>query len=99
MRRLFLFAIVLSLGVGVAFTLRSAAGQDSFPNLHNSPDQTGAAFRDGLYQGELAAERGEEPHISDGRWSNQADRASFTAGYRQGYEAVAVRAAVVSRSH
>ena len=101
MRRLFLFAILLTLCGGVAFVLRSAARQDSFPKLHdNNPVQTRAAFRDGLYLGRLAAQRGEEPHISEGRWSNQADRTLFTAGYAQGYdEGIAVRAAVVNRTH
>ncbi len=96
MRGLFLFAIVLTLCAGAAFLLRSAPRPESFPNIHdNNPVQTRAAFRDGLYLGGLAARRGEEPHISEGRWSNQADRTSFTAGYQQGYdEAIAVRAAV-----
>jgi len=43
--------------------LLSAARQDSVPKLHdNNPFQTRAAFRDGLYLGGLAAQRGEEPH-------------------------------------
>ncbi len=99
MRKLFLVAIVVMLSAGV-FMLRTAAHQDSFRELHNSALQADGAFRDGLYQGGLGARRGEEPHISEGRWSNQAERASFTAGYQQGYdEAVAVRAAVVDRTH
>ena len=101
MRRLFLFAVALTLWAGVAFMLLSGARQDSFPQLHdNNPVQTRAAFRDGLYLGRLAAQRGEEPHISEGRWSNQADRVLFTAGYAQGYdEGITVRAAVVNRTH
>jgi hypothetical protein len=101
MRKVFLFAIALTLWAGVAFMLRLAARQDSFPRLHdNNPGQTRAAFRDGLYLGGLAAQCGEEPHISEGRWSNQADRILFTAGYAQGYdEGIAVRAAVVNRRY
>ncbi len=99
MRKLFLVAIVVMLSAGV-FMLRTAAHQDSFREPHNSAVEADGAFRDGSYQGWLAARRGEEPHISEGRWSNQAERASFTAGYQQGYdEAVAVRAAVVDRTH
>jgi hypothetical protein len=50
MRRLFLFAIVLTLRAGAAFNVRSAARRDLFPNLHdNNPVQTGTAFRDGLW--------------------------------------------------
>ncbi len=85
MRRLFVFAIMLTLCAGVAFMLRSAAPQDSFPNLHDDPAQTGAAFRDGLYQGELAARRGSTVHIASGRWATGADRSSFTNGYQQAY--------------
>jgi hypothetical protein len=98
MRRQFLFAIVLTLCAGVAFMVRSPARRNSFPNLQdNNPVPTGAAFRDGLYLGRLAARRAEEPHISEGRWSNQADRSSFTAGYKRGYdEGIAVRASVVN---
>jgi hypothetical protein len=100
MRKLFLFAIALTLWAGVAFMLPSAA-RHSFPKLHdNNQAQTRAAFRDGLYLGGLAAQRGEEPHVSEGRWSNQADRTLFTAGYAQGYdEGIAVRAAALNRTH
>jgi hypothetical protein len=43
------------------------------------------AFRDGLYLGKLARnEKGPmRPPIA--RWSTEKDRASFVAGYRQGY--------------
>ena len=43
------------------------------------------AFRDGLYLGKLAAERGRPLHPLTGRWSSDKDRASFVAGYRRGY--------------
>lgn len=44
-----------------------------------------AAFRDGLYLGQLAhaANRHMRPPIA--RWSTEKDRASFAAGYRQGF--------------
>src|SRR5229473_7200781 len=86
MRRLFLSAMVLTLCAGVAFLLRSAAHQDSFPNLHNNAVQAGAAFRDGLYQGGLAGKRGTAIHIASGRWATEADQAAgFTAGYQRAY--------------
>jgi hypothetical protein len=44
------------------------------------------AFRDGLYLGRLAAQGGKAFRPPIGRWSNEKDRASFTAGYRRGYE-------------
>jgi len=72
MRRLFLAAIALALCTGVAFLLRSSAHQDSFPNFdtksENSAVQNDAAFRDGFYQGGLAAKRGNPVHIASGRW-------------------------------
>lgn len=44
-----------------------------------------AAFRDGVYLGKLAraANRRTRPPIA--RWSTEKDRASFAAGYRQGF--------------
>ena len=84
MRRLFLFAIALTLWAGVAFMLPSAARQDSFPKLHdNNLVQTRAAFRDGLYLGGLAAQRGEEPHISEGRWSTRQTASCLRLGMRK----------------
>jgi hypothetical protein len=89
MRRLFLATIVLALCAGVAFLLRSPAHQDSFPKLDtkldNSAVQNGAAFRDGFYQGGLAAKRGNPIHIASGRWVTEADQAGFTFGYLQAY--------------
>ena len=59
---------------------------------------TNGAFRDGLYLGRLAAERGAEPHVAIGRWATPEDRSSFTAGYQRGYsEFLASRAASVPR--
>ena len=89
MRRLFLAAIALALCTGVAFLLRSSAHQDSFPNFdtksENSAVQNDAAFRDGFYQGGLAAGRGNPVHIARGRWVTEADQAGFTLGYQQAY--------------
>ena len=53
-----------------------------------TPAQTAnasAAFRDGMFQARLAAQGGEKPHLSAGRWSSDADRRDFVAGYQQGY--------------
>jgi hypothetical protein len=48
--------------------------------------QTDAAFRDGFYLGRLDAEDGRKVRPSVARWSAPKDRASFLAGYQQGYE-------------
>jgi hypothetical protein len=47
---------------------------------------TNAAYRDGLFQGKLAAARGAKPIPSVGRWNGEKDRSSFAAGYKEGYE-------------
>ena len=44
-----------------------------------------AAYRDGLYLGKLARTAKSPMHPPIGRWSTEKDRASFAAGYRQGY--------------
>jgi hypothetical protein len=44
------------------------------------------AFRDGFYQGKLAAEGGQPPRVAIGRWNTEHDRAMFSAGYRRGYD-------------
>ena len=42
-----------------------------------------AAYRDGLYVGKLAAQRGEQRLAPVGRWSAQDDRDAFLVGYQQ----------------
>ncbi len=44
-----------------------------------------AAYRDGIYLGKLARTAKSPMHPPIGRWSTEKDRASFAAGYRQGY--------------
>jgi hypothetical protein len=44
-----------------------------------------AAFRDGAYQGRLAAQRGDRPHLTAARWSPNVDRRAYVAGYQQAY--------------
>ncbi len=50
-------------------------------------EATNGPFRDGLFEGRLDADRGSDAHISIGRWSRPADRASFEEGYRNAYGA------------
>jgi hypothetical protein len=44
------------------------------------------AFRDGFYLGKLARRANSRMNPPIGRWSTEKDRASFSAGYRQGFE-------------
>jgi hypothetical protein len=48
-----------------------------------------AAYRDGLFLGQLDAKQGREAHIAVGRWSSPAQRESFKAGYQAGYAKLA----------
>ena len=83
MRRLL---FVLALAMGAAAMLRSAIAQgESLIVTRGAGEAIDGAFRDGLFQGELAATRGSTRHISRGRWAADKDRASFSEGYRQGY--------------
>lgn len=49
------------------------------------------AFRDGLYLGGLAADSTQQPRPVVGCWSTDQDRATFTAGYRRGYNEALAR--------
>jgi len=44
-----------------------------------------AAFRDGLYLGRLAQAENRTMRPPVGRWSTEKDRASFAAGFQQGF--------------
>lgn len=100
MTKLCCFAIMVALCVGVVFARMTVAQEDSFPKVReNNLVHTLGPFRDGLYLGRLTAARGEESHISQGRWSNQADRNLFAAGYKQGHDdPVTVQAGVFNVS-
>lgn len=87
MTRLLLFASVIALGMGTAMFHSSRHSNLRSVNEDISQNTDGA-FRDGLFLGRLAAERGIAPHVLSGRWATPADRASFEAGYHRGYEAV-----------
>lgn len=85
MKRLYLYASVVALGMGTASILRSDH-HDHFSITNETVAQTtDGAFRDGLYLGRLAAEHRAEPDVASGRWSTLEDRVSFSAGYRRGY--------------
>jgi hypothetical protein len=54
------------------------------PEISTSTAQaTNAAFRDGMFQGKLDIQNGNKLHLGSGRWSADADRTSFIAGYHQ----------------
>jgi len=85
MDKLFTFSLALAVCVGTTAVLANsgrAARLGSSARVQTAGD---GAFRDGLYLGRLAAEGGRPMHPQIGRWSSEADRASFVAGYRRGF--------------
>jgi len=94
MKTLALFTLATALGIGTASLLRTDHPASSNQTVAQATD---AAFRDGVYLGKLAAERGEGSHVAIGRWATPKDRSSFATGYQQGYnEFLASRAESVS---
>ena len=81
-----LLAYVLAMGcVGTSamfFQKDSATTKSQIAERHLAAD---GAFRDGLYLGRLARTAKKTMHPPVGRWSTEKDRASFVAGYRQGF--------------
>jgi len=88
MKAFSLLALVAALGMGTASVLRTDQGNQVSNSSITAAQMTDGAFRDGLYLGKLAAERGAESHVAIGRWATAEDRSSFAAGYQQGYREV-----------
>jgi len=86
MKRLSWFASVIALGMGTVLMPHGHRPVGYFSANDNVAQTTNGAFRDGLYLGRLAAERGIAPRAARGRWATAEDRASFTAGYERGYK-------------
>lgn len=84
MQRLLAFALAMGcLGTSAMMVVsRDMSLQNKSAEIRLSND---AAYRDGLYLGQLAqaAKRPMRPPV--GRWATEKDRASFTAGFRQGF--------------
>jgi len=89
MKTISMFVIVLALGTGADVALgHGPHGRVDAPGITTRATTDGAsnaAFRDGLYQAKLALQRGSGAHIATGRWRSDQDRASFAAGYQQGF--------------
>jgi hypothetical protein len=85
---------IVSLAVALALSAGAfCAHPDSSALTDNSEVRFAedGAFRDGLYLGKLAAQGRQVQRPAIGRWSSDQDRASFTAGYRLGYEQNRIR--------
>jgi len=62
-----------------------AQGAPNSRTDQNVARATSAAYRDGLFEGRLARERGSKAHIAVGRWSSDDDRAAFSEAYEHAY--------------
>jgi hypothetical protein len=54
-------------------------------NSEETAQATNAAFRDGLFLGQRDAKEGRQHQPTTSRWTAEADRRDFAAGYRLGY--------------
>lgn len=88
-KRLLLYASIVAVTFGASTVmLTTRADRPSQINSGNTIQATDGAFSDGLFLGKLDAESGRKQHLSIGRWGTAKDRASFVAGYQQGYRQV-----------
>jgi hypothetical protein len=91
-KKITLSALALVVMTASAFTVRN--GNTAAPGSNASTLCSNGAFRDGLYLGKLTGESGDQYRVAAGRWARAEDRASFAAGYDQGYRGqVSIRAA------
>lgn len=93
MTRFFTYAAVV-IGLSVTATLAISPRTVKPSTIAEVLFATDGAFRDGLYLGKFAAERGLPLRPPIGRWSAEQDRTMFAAGYRRGYEAFLASARV-----
>jgi len=85
MDKLLTFALVIAVCLGTTAMLANSGRATRERQSANAATASDGAFRDGLYQGRLAAERGRPQRPLVGRWSKERDRASFAAGFQRGY--------------
>jgi len=85
MNKTFVIATVFAVCLGTTGALVYGGKTASQTATADAQRATDGAFRDGLYIGRLAAERGRPQHPPVGRWARQEDRESFAAGYHQAY--------------
>jgi hypothetical protein len=86
MKKLSTYAFVIVICLGTT-ALLATSGRTIRPSEGSEAQfAVDGAFRDGLYLGRLAAERGELMRPSVGRWSTAQNRSMFSVGYRRGYD-------------
>src|SRR6266705_6331295 len=85
MHKFLTFALAIAVCLGTTAMLANSGRAARDRQSVNAETASDGAFRDGLYQGRLAAERGRPQRPLVGRWSKERDRASFAAGFQRGY--------------
>jgi hypothetical protein len=95
MKKLSVWTLMLAVLAGAAVVVKTKSITNMSQASINDARSTSVAFRDGMYLGKLAAQKGEPQHIAVARWAFDADRESFAAGYTQGYSANLLQAGVV----
>ncbi len=86
MSKLSAYILAFAACLGTTAMLASSNGHLTSGPTEEAQFASDGAFRDGLYLGKLAAERGQELRPAIGRWSTELDRSMFTAGYHRGYD-------------
>jgi hypothetical protein len=82
MRKTFVLMLGIAIGAGASTMVSGVRA-----NVRNTTvdHHTDAAYRDGLFLGQLDAKQRRGVHVCVGRWSAASDRNSFAAGYETGY--------------
>jgi hypothetical protein len=101
MRQYWILVVALGSGLAVAAITKqgstkqgsSVETQKAVAKIDITTGQraSSAPYRDGLYLGKLAAERGDSIHVATGRWARGEDRALFLSGYDEAFRQVAER--------
>lgn len=61
----------------------ASAKQNKLQDIQlNAAFANSAPFRDGLFQGKLAKQRGEQSRVSQSRWAFDADQSTYALGYQ-----------------
>src|SRR5437868_690647 len=84
MRSQSLYLVILLSAVALVVFV-AASGHRSPVSAADAQSANDAAYRDGLYQAQQDVSQKRQAHITSGRWGSEQDRASFVAGYLQGY--------------
>src|SRR5262249_9961506 len=80
---LFPFEVVALLLGTIAMT-QSERARGQNPKPDTIAQITRAPYRDGIYEGKLAAQHGKQVGVPTGRWARQEDRSAFAAGFQEG---------------